>query len=674
MAEPVSGYTPASLTMPNAQQMGNNFTKDFSNINQQSPTKQPSNFVQMKAQNDAQNAALRRQSDVRDQTNNNSSANSASGYVATPVGPEIPLDLSRINNSDASAYKLYEVGTSVNKNNDAGGEGEGTASNSFKGTPSLFNNYYLVRYHSLNDDNRKLPNRLGVAEGNEDYSGLASDPLYKNPTTSIIIKTFNGQNPESNFGYPEKIYSYSDFLYLKDYNPYGNNKLITLRRFMAPVYDECRIAVKNKDTDFRKPIAKALTYLNSDNKISDLSKMTIGINTKPVEGADTMPTSIKIDNSKIFTGNLDSSSDSTSSSEYVARALSLMSGATSESVFKNWTSDYDPWANGPLQDLVYGPINVITDTRIRDKGLSFSQYPGLTVTFNYSLKAIEKINPKTAMLDIFSNMLALTYNHAAFWGGENRFILDRGNFPLVSPEILTAALAKLSKTGGNLESIVKMSEGIGGGLKTSQDFITNLANDLKTKGSDALFEAGGVIDKAITLMADRSGVTYDLFKKILDGTGQKLTGNPTGEWHLQVGNPFAPIMMVGNLWCQSTDFEFNDELSADDFPTELKFKCTLEHGRSKDASDIQSIFNAGGGRIYYPYKSAAIDANASSSTFNSDAAFVYKPDDILGSWNRVTTDRNGLAIDSILTKGQPNVNSDNVAKHLVQTVKDYTGQ
>jgi hypothetical protein len=131
-----------------------------------------------------------------------------------------------------------------------------------------------------------------------------------------------------------------------------------------------------------------------------------------------------------------------------------------------------------------------------------------------------------------------------------------------------------------------------------------------------------------------------LQRQILEGTKAELTGAPTGEWHLQVGNPFAPMMMIGNLWCTSADFEFNDELSIDDFPTELRVSCTLKHGRDRDASDIQSIFNGGGGRIYYPYANAEINANESYSTGNSQVGKV-KDTEALGADNRINFDRSG---------------------------------
>jgi hypothetical protein len=671
MADGFSTYVMASRTMPNNQRMNGNFTENLNNNNPTSPIAERKNYVELSSQNADQNAALQRESDVRAGADNPSRSNGAAGYTPPTNSPETPLDLNRINNAD-KAYKYEVVGTTVNKDNPTTG---GSAASTFKGTPSLFNNYYLVRYHSLNDNESNLPTKLGTAEGSLDYKGLASDPLYKNPTTSIIVKTFNGEDKKlSFFGFPEKVYTYSDFLYLKDYNPYGNNKLITLRRFMAPVYDECRLAIRGASPEFRKPIAKALTYLGkSGNSLNSFTKMTIGIPTSSITGTDTDPKKVDAGKEK-EAGSPAASETSKSITSYMQRVLSIMidpKGADN-TTFGKWTSAYDPWtAGGTLQDLVYGPVNVIKDTLIRAKGLDFSS-PSIDVTFEYSLKAIERLNPKAAMLDIFSNMLALTYNHAMFWGGENRFILDRGNFPLVQPELLFKSLSELTATGSNIDAVKAGAEGGAGAITGLGKYITSLVEDVKNGGSDGLRASKDLLNTAITAMATRDGTTYETFKTALEGQGQLLTGNPTGEWHLQVGNPFAPIMMIGNLWCTSTSFEFNDELSVDDFPTELKFSCTLKHGRNRDASDIQSIFNAGGGRIYYPYKDAAIDANASSSTYNTETAVVFKPDNVLGAWNRVTTDRSGLTIDNILKLNKSKNQSSNVSKQIVQTISDYT--
>jgi len=96
-----------------------------------------------------------------------------------------------------------------------------------------------------------------------------------------------------------------------------------------------------------------------------------------------------------------------------------------------------------------------------------------------------------------------------------------------------------------------------------------------------------------------------------------LTGEPIGEWHMVIGNPYKPIAKIGNLICTESKFQFNDVIGADNFPTELKVSITVEHGRPRDAGDIQSMFNEGQGRIYYPPKGAGELLNTSSSTYNS---------------------------------------------------------
>jgi hypothetical protein len=55
---------------------------------------------------------------------------------------------------------------------------------------------------------------------------------------------------------------------------------------------------------------------------------------------------------------------------------------------------------------------------------------------------------------------------------------------------------------------------------------------------------------------------------------------------------------MGNLTCTSSDFEFDGPLGYEDFPSKLKVTVTLKPGRYRDKGDIESMFNAGRGRIY----------------------------------------------------------------------------
>ena len=47
-----------------------------------------------------------------------------------------------------------------------------------------------------------------------------------------------------------------------------------------------------------------------------------------------------------------------------------------------------------------------------------------------------------------------------------------------------------------------------------------------------------------------------------------------------------------------TSVQFSDILGYDDFPTEVNFSVDLEHARPRDNAFIETMFNAGKGRIY----------------------------------------------------------------------------
>ena len=77
-----------------------------------------------------------------------------------------------------------------------------------------------------------------------------------------------------------------------------------------------------------------------------------------------------------------------------------------------------------------------------------------------------------------------------------------------------------------------------------------------------------------------------------------ISAEPTGDWHVTVGNPLNPIVTMGNMYCDNSTMTLGHGLGYDDFPMEVKFEIDLKHGKPRDKGDIENMFNAGRGRIY----------------------------------------------------------------------------
>jgi hypothetical protein len=121
-------------------------------------------------------------------------------------------------------------------------------------------------------------------------------------------------------------------------------------------------------------------------------------------------------------------------------------------------------------------------------------------------------------------------------------------------------------------------------------------------------------------------VIQETIQPSISGMKALLTGEPVGNWHLTVGNPLNPIMVVGNLICTKMSVEWGEELGPDDFPLELKVTYTIEHGMARDKAAIQSMFNRGAGKIYKlpDYVKAVSDYETKVDNFTgrTDKAFV----------------------------------------------------
>lgn len=367
-------------------------------------------------------------------------------------------------------------------------------------------------------------------------------------------------------------YDVDDFLYCKNLG-FPINRLITLRRFPYPCTDN----IWDKETQGEPDISRMVTYSGPDvNKLDEVLSFSYSMLWKEL------------------TSEMEQASmqgEQTGLSGFMLKAMKVFDPElTKNKIRGNNANMLDPKFD---QNKVYGPVDSIKNTHIRDVGLEFQKE--FDLTFDYELRSINGRTPEYAMKDIIANILACTFSNAKFWPGARYWVGDRpSQFYKKYQYMNTDDMDKMLFQGtADLKSAISKFAGKGSALN--------------------------MLKKAI------SGGFQMAMGKILDSVGRPgiltmnslLSGEPTGFWHLTVGNPINPIMCIGNLICTGVDFNFpTDSLSYGDFPTKMQVKIKLKPGQSKDRAGIEMMFNMGKQRIYYAPKNVSVikSSNISKQT------------------------------------------------------------
>ena len=332
--------------------------------------------------------------------------------------------------------------------------------------------------------------------------------------------------------YPKIGYQASDFLYSKYYKKIPVNHLITLRRFATPITDNIyNYNVRPKDSKDSIDATQAagvtaITYLGetAGNKLDDLLKMSFGLKykelTAEMESIDTgktgdytqQPFYSKI--SGIGRAVADASKGQTAGSKFRAQ-----NGAGSSTADRLGTT----YAN-----FVLGPINVVDNTMIRDRGLKFSN--DMKLQFEYELKSLNYVNPKIAMIDIISNMLTMTTNNAQFFGGGHRYY---GSAGFVASQFGDPSKLRNGDFSGYMGSVVNDVETGMKGLfgDSSGNFDANsIVDGLKKVGKNML---GNMLGSFLgSQVGGQTGTS---------ATKAFISGEPTGDWHLTVSQEIKVI-------------------------------------------------------------------------------------------------------------------------------------
>jgi hypothetical protein len=468
----------------------------------------------------------------------------------------------------------------------------------------------------------------GVAIGAIETKGTQADSIIDNPTAKSIINWSREDNPV--FG--PTPYSYSDFLYCKHYGMIPNNRLVTLRRFPMPVKDNMRSSGGEKLV----PLAQAVTWFGD--KIGNPLKAILphvnwGIPWTVRDAQDGAQDFVEMENVTLQevvdlvtkTPGLEKIPGFSKMAAIIAKIAETVrsSAATSgadQSLVDVITGRYEVNrefnknlynSTGPRWNEIYGGVNWNTSTMIRDSfnKMTFWQTP-IKIKFHYALKSFNGIKPKVAALDLISNFISLTYMNTQWKGSFSRFLPKAG----VTGDIdIDATITRLFGEGKVVDALALSAYGLAMQMKTG----TRIVKDTKagSNSADNFNKAGAAISDVFKNVTDLSGgfngiqldkildavqISSEHYKKMVKNPVSMrapLSGQPTGEWHLVIGNPMEPIAMVGNLICKSCSMELGEELGPDDFPTEITFTVELQCAMPRDKHDIESMFNLGGGSL-----------------------------------------------------------------------------
>ena len=428
------------------------------------------------------------------------------------------------------------------------------------------------------------------------------------PTTTNIIQ-FGNMDP---FG--RTPYSYQDFVFCKYWNKIPNNRMLTLRRFPLPTLDNLNFPGMTEGNNLFSPISTAITYFGgeTDNKLSSLLSFTVGFNWEDLEGSVHDVDGSSGEGTGI--NNLTELIGDNGPVNLYTSMLKTLSFFGDESNTNTMNREAiigvpDPYENGPYENKLKGPVNVINKVKQRQTGLEFKN--SLSLTFNYVARPIGGINTKAAMLDILANMLVMGYANGLFWGGSYRFMTNPNLYPLKGFNDVAKKLYAGDFEGAAADMIYNVKDSFQGMANVMNMFLDTdifgaVRNAFTALLNGDMGEAWSSIGEAVPNDNLKNNIKGYFSAKLAKKTGIEnitgmralLTGDPVGDWHLTIGNPLNPIAVIGNLIVKSMKVEFGDELGPDDFPMEMKITIELEHGMGRDKSSIESMFNRGNGRIY----------------------------------------------------------------------------
>lgn len=512
---------------------------------------------------------------------------------------------------------------------------------SFAIAPSMFNPMYGV-------------NHLGLTSNVPLLNGMTTKDDYMSERSNLTVCTIRelcslSNTPNSILGMAR--YKYADFMYCKDLGKVSNNYLITLRRFAHPVPDHI-FELTNPNyiqsmecMSFAQPgdIGRLVSWFGTDdNKLEDIIKFSYHSTWKELNPQIEEKDTTADDETTSLVGMIANTFNNPGYSKAVGAGIAgnhslwtyLGGSKLTTGIGKNnvLLTNYD-------KNRVYEPKNTIQATHIYEGKIEFTHE--FTLNFSYKLRAYDNINPKSAFLDLIGNILEVTARRGRFWGGARKLIGPQTNMAMFNKvdSIIDNAFDKLggiwedlTSNGISMDTVLgtmdRMAKDMGDAKERIDGVTKSLTSDF-TGTAAKLFESMGATDMVKGYIKNALGrPTKIAWQSLLDGSD-------TGLWHVTIGNPKNPILVMGNLIVTDSNIQQFGPLGLDDFPTELKVSVTLKHARPRDLTDISRMYTKGMNSLYIPLASYGLDKYYNEATGSNNFGNGKTLDEVLSGVNPV---------------------------------------
>lgn len=420
-------------------------------------------------------------------------------------------------------------------------------------------------------------------------------------------------------------YKLADFIYCKDAGKISNNYMITLRKFSHAVGDNIsnQIMRKNRgggyDPQLSPDIGRMICWIGEDNKLEDILKYNFGASWKKMEAKDEVKSGSTQEGEGGLLGSIINMGNPSYLKKFAAGTVGsqnqILQGIAGKapSIFSANGRYEGSEALGHYDEhIIYTPKDTIWETHKYEGKLSFNQE--FSLVFRYELRAYENINPRTALMDLLGNILAVTYRRGHFWGGSHTVLGGSGSNDAwgKANALIDGTIDKL---GGFTERLLHgdVSEAeIMGSLSNAFGALGDIFNSV-VDGAKEIFNSAtgkgtmseGTSNKVHNVIEGAKNVTKGMLKNKFGRPGlygfmSILSGDNVGPWHVTIGNPRMPILSIGNLILEDTEIQHYGPLGIDDFPTGLKVTVKLKHAMPRDSMKIEHMYTNGSSALVMP--------------------------------------------------------------------------